>query len=82
MDSNELKSAEPFGELVTQGMVQGRTYTCPETGRYLKPSELDTSGSYLTKKTSEKSSLIHFFETRFISSHFKVQSCHKTQHYF
>jgi leucyl-tRNA synthetase len=33
--------AEPFKKLVTQGMVHGRTLTDPDTGRYLKPEEVD-----------------------------------------
>ena len=32
---------EPFKELLTQGMVLAKTYKDPETGRYLKPRELD-----------------------------------------
>ncbi|KAL4877672.1 hypothetical protein BJY04DRAFT_221855 [Aspergillus karnatakaensis] len=32
---------EPFKTLLTQGMVHGRTYTDPSTGRFLLPSELD-----------------------------------------
>ncbi|CAN3503863.1 leucine--tRNA ligase, mitochondrial [Diutina catenulata] len=31
---------EPFKRLVTQGMVHGKTYTDPATGRFLKPDEL------------------------------------------
>ncbi|KAI1491217.1 leucyl-tRNA synthetase [Biscogniauxia mediterranea] len=36
-------SAEPFKKLVTQGMVHGKTYSDPDSGRFLKPSELDLS---------------------------------------
>ncbi|CAI6334008.1 unnamed protein product [Periconia digitata] len=32
---------EPFKQLVTQGMVHGKTYTHPKTGRFLRPDELD-----------------------------------------
>lgn len=32
---------EPIKRLVTQGMVHGETFTEPETGRFLKPEELD-----------------------------------------
>jgi leucyl-tRNA synthetase len=32
---------EPFKKLLTQGMVLGKTFKCPETGRYLLPGELD-----------------------------------------
>ncbi|CAI4046974.1 leucine--tRNA ligase NAM2 SKDI_12G4080 [Saccharomyces kudriavzevii IFO 1802] len=31
---------EPFKKLVTQGMVQGKTYVDPDTGRFLKSDEL------------------------------------------
>ncbi|KAI0017023.1 leucyl-tRNA synthetase [Xylariomycetidae sp. FL0641] len=34
---------EPFKRLVTQGMVHGKTYSDPETGRFLKPEEVDIS---------------------------------------
>jgi leucyl-tRNA synthetase len=33
--------AEPFKQLVTQGMVHGRTYSDPSTGRFLKPDEVE-----------------------------------------
>lgn len=32
---------EPIRRLITQGMVQGKTFTDPQTGRFLKPNELD-----------------------------------------
>jgi leucyl-tRNA synthetase len=35
--------AEPFQKLITQGMVHGKTYTVPKTGRFLKPHEVDVS---------------------------------------
>ena len=34
---------EPFKTLITQGMVHGRTYSDPQTGRFLKPGETDLS---------------------------------------
>ena len=34
---------EPFRRLVTQGMVHGKTYSEPQTKRFLKPEELDLS---------------------------------------
>jgi len=34
---------EPFKRLITQGMVHGRTFTDPETGRFLMPDEVDLS---------------------------------------
>ncbi|GJC93581.1 leucyl-tRNA synthetase [Colletotrichum higginsianum] len=34
---------EPFKRLITQGMVHGKTYTDPKSGRFLKPNEIDLS---------------------------------------
>ncbi|PWY83032.1 leucyl-tRNA synthetase [Aspergillus heteromorphus CBS 117.55] len=34
---------EPFKTLLSQGMVHGRTYSDPSTGRFLLPSEMDLS---------------------------------------
>ncbi|EON61582.1 leucyl-tRNA synthetase [Coniosporium apollinis CBS 100218] len=47
---------EPFRRLITQGMVHGRTYTDPATGRFLKPEEVDLSepASPKIKATGEK----------------------------
>ncbi|KAJ1561468.1 Leucyl-tRNA synthetase, mitochondrial [Cladochytrium tenue] len=39
----EAMRGEPFKQLVAQGMVQGRTFRCPDTKRYLRPEELDFS---------------------------------------
>ncbi|SPO00627.1 related to leucine--tRNA ligase precursor, mitochondrial [Cephalotrichum gorgonifer] len=36
-------TAEPFTRLIAQGMVHGKTYSDPETGRFLTPDELDLS---------------------------------------
>ncbi|KAK9452993.1 hypothetical protein V1511DRAFT_463419 [Dipodascopsis uninucleata] len=43
-DGGDL-NAEPFRKLVTQGMVHGKTYTDPVTGRFLRPEEVDLSDS-------------------------------------
>lgn len=37
--SNDIRG-EPFKQLMTQGMVHGKTYTDPSTGRFLKPEEV------------------------------------------
>lgn len=34
---------EPFQRLITQGMVHGKTYSDPPTGKFLKPEEVDLS---------------------------------------
>ncbi|MCJ1250535.1 Leucyl-tRNA synthetase, mitochondrial [Trapelia coarctata] len=39
----ETNKAEPFKRLITQGMVHGKTYSDPQTGRFLKPEEVDLS---------------------------------------
>lgn len=44
---------EPIKQLVTQGMVHGRTFTDPTTGRFLKPEEVDqNSGKILATGAS------------------------------
>lgn len=39
--ANGNTPAEPFRKLISQGMVHGKTYTDPSTGRFLLPSEVD-----------------------------------------
>lgn len=34
---------EPFKKVLTQGMVHGKTYSDPSTGRFLRPNEVDLS---------------------------------------
>ena len=34
-------ASEPFKEVLTQGMVHGKTFSDPATGRFLRPEELD-----------------------------------------
>lgn len=41
-DGKEMNN-EPIKRLVTQGMVHGKTFTDPESGRFLKPEEVDLS---------------------------------------
>ena len=42
-DEASDKAHEPFRRLIAQGMVHGRTYSDPSTGRFLKPDEVDLS---------------------------------------
>ncbi|KAF8002183.1 hypothetical protein HF325_003148 [Metschnikowia pulcherrima] len=53
--SGEQFSNEPIKRLVTQGMVQGKTFTDPTTGRFLTPDEVDlkSSSGPLIKATGE-----------------------------
>jgi leucyl-tRNA synthetase len=36
---------EPFKQVLTQGMVHGKTYSDPDTGKFLKPDEVDLAAS-------------------------------------
>ena len=42
-------NGEPFRNLITQGMVHGKTYSDPHTGRFLKAEELDMSDTVTPK---------------------------------
>lgn len=39
----EQNKGEPFRRLVSQGMVHGKTFSDPESGRFLRPEEVDLS---------------------------------------
>ncbi|KAI9837370.1 MAG: Leucyl-tRNA synthetase, mitochondrial [Sclerophora amabilis] len=51
--------SEPFQRLITQGMVHGKTYSDPCTGRFLRPEEVDLSrnSSPLIKATGKVPSI-------------------------
>ena len=38
-----IATHEPFKRLITQGMVHGKTYTDPSSGKFLRPDEVDAS---------------------------------------
>ncbi len=40
-DKEFVSCSEPFTNLLTQGMVHGRTFKEPSTGKFLKPDEVD-----------------------------------------
>ncbi len=42
--SGETGHAEPFQQLIAQGMVHGKTFSDPETGRFLLPDEIGVAG--------------------------------------
>lgn len=44
-DSLDSLAGEPFKRLIVQGLVEGRTHKCPDSGRYLKPEELQKDSS-------------------------------------
>ncbi|KAI9762874.1 MAG: Leucyl-tRNA synthetase, mitochondrial [Chaenotheca gracillima] len=50
---------EPFRKLITQGMVHGKTYSDPTTGRFLRPEEIEFSskGSPTVKATGDVASI-------------------------
>lgn len=52
---------EPFKRVITQGMVHGRTFTDPTTGRFLKPSEVDLANpaTPVVKTTGELALISH-----------------------
>ncbi|KAJ3159964.1 hypothetical protein HDU86_001229 [Geranomyces michiganensis] len=53
-----LPHGEPFSKLLTQGMVQGRTYRDPQTERYLHPREVDTASGTAIVKASGMNALV------------------------
>jgi leucyl-tRNA synthetase len=51
---DHAKDAEPFQQLIAQGMVHGKTFSDPATGRFLRPEEVDlTSEGPVMKATGE-----------------------------
>ncbi|KAG5437823.1 hypothetical protein PCANB_000537 [Pneumocystis canis] len=44
-----INNGEPFTRLITQGMVHGKTYVDPTSGRFLKPNELDLKDPMLPR---------------------------------
>lgn len=51
--------AEPFRKLISQGMVHGKTYSDPETGRFLKPEEVNLDDPLSPKiiRTGQKANI-------------------------
>jgi leucyl-tRNA synthetase len=41
MSKGVVQHREPFSQLISQGMVHGKTYVEAETGRFLRPDEVD-----------------------------------------
>ncbi|KIW78146.1 leucine-tRNA ligase [Fonsecaea pedrosoi CBS 271.37] len=52
--SSDKAHAEPFQQLIAQGMVHGKTFSDPDSGRFLLPSEVDFDGEAATIKASGK----------------------------
>lgn len=59
MIPNAPAAPEPFTTLISQGMVHGKTYSDPATGRFLKPGEVDVSkpASPMLKGTQTKANI-------------------------
>lgn len=56
-DSNRTNaSSEPFSQLIAQGMVHGKTYSHPDTGRFLLPHELslDADGNTIIRDSGQE----------------------------
>ncbi|KAK5088894.1 hypothetical protein LTR05_003116 [Lithohypha guttulata] len=58
--TSEPLSKEPFQQLIAQGMVHGKTFSDPNTGRFLKPEEIvvqEDGKSSLVKATGEEAAI-------------------------
>lgn len=53
-------SAEPFQRLIAQGMVHGKTFSDPKTGRFLLPGEVDGGGESALIKSTGKAPNVTF----------------------
>nr|BAC76733.1 leucyl-tRNA synthetase (mitochondrial) [Caenorhabditis elegans] len=49
-DINVIQTAEPFTDLIPQGIVRGKTFIEKETGKYLGSEDVQQSGDKLTLK--------------------------------
>ncbi|KAL2177863.1 uncharacterized protein P884DRAFT_199023 [Thermothelomyces heterothallicus CBS 202.75] len=63
------KVHEPFQRLITQGMVHGKTYIDPATGRFLKPDEVDLSDPLRPKVAATGETATVTFEKMSKSKH-------------
>lgn len=58
--NDSILSKEPFSTLVAQGMVHGKTYSDPDTGKFLKPEEFVLQGESdapLVKATGKEANI-------------------------
>ncbi|KAI2615884.1 leucyl-tRNA synthetase [Hypoxylon sp. NC1633] len=60
---------EPFKRLITQGMVHGKTYSDPDSGRFLTPDEVDLSNSTQPKVLASGRTATVTFEKMSKSKH-------------
>lgn len=66
-DRGLLNFDEPFERLLTQGMVQGRTYKNPTTGKYVIPADIKDPANPVDPNTGEKLEIV--FEKMSKSKH-------------
>ncbi len=66
-DRGLLKCDEPFKRLLTQGMVQGKTYKNPNTGKYVMPQDIADRENPVDPTTGE--ALITVYEKMSKSKH-------------
>jgi leucyl-tRNA synthetase len=66
-DRGLLNFDEPFERLLTQGMVQGRTYKNPTTGKYVIPADVKDPSNPIDPTTGEKLDVV--FEKMSKSKH-------------
>jgi leucyl-tRNA synthetase len=66
-DRGLLKCDEPFKRLLTQGMVQGKTYKNPKTGRYVIPQNIKDFANPTDPETGD--ALITVYEKMSKSKH-------------
>ncbi|KAI0437951.1 hypothetical protein F4803DRAFT_536756 [Xylaria telfairii] len=62
-------SHEPFKRLITQGMVHGKTYLDPDSGRFLKPDEVDLSNPSEPKVVASGKQAVITYEKMSKSKH-------------
>ncbi|PFH55958.1 hypothetical protein XA68_17328 [Ophiocordyceps unilateralis] len=68
-DEATALAAEPFKRLITQGMVQGKTYADPDSGRFLRPDEVDLSDPAAPKVAATGAKATVTFEKMSKSKH-------------
>ncbi|KAI9741969.1 MAG: Leucyl-tRNA synthetase, mitochondrial [Cirrosporium novae-zelandiae] len=54
------QAPEPFHKLITQGMVHGKTFSDPDTGRFLKPDEVEVNDSGPIIKATGRKPIISY----------------------
>ncbi|UZQ56047.1 leucine--tRNA ligase [Trichothermofontia sichuanensis B231] len=58
-DRGLIKCDEPFQRLLTQGMVQGKTYKNPRTGKYVVPAQVADPANPVDPETGEALTVVY-----------------------